>query len=466
VRITFAVLIGALTWQSITTASADDNSHDWPMYNANAEGTRSSSAEKVLTRSSVGGLTELWRFATPAAVTGTPIVVGNMLYVGDLAGNLYALTRDGVLTWTAHTITRVTASAIVVNNKVIVGDLSGTIYGFDRSSGSLVWSVRPNSHPTAAIWGSGTKVRDGVAFGVASNEESATRDPSYHCCSMRGSIVLLNPKDGSTIWQTYTISDAQAAAGSSGASVWSTPTFDESSGLLYVTTGNNFSQPGTNTSDAILALDAHTGAIAWVNQRTPDDTWTYQFPLNGPDADFGDSAQVYSLPNGRRVVSAGQKSGFLHVLDAANGAVVNTHQYAPGGLFGGLFSDSAYADSTIFVNGHDWANTAGLPTTGYVVAVSPDGANELWRFSLPGTANMAGIAVANHVAYFASIFSGRLYALDAASGAQLASVPIGMSASGPSVSNGRVFVGVGSPLQATGTGAVVALGLPGHAPQN
>jgi polyvinyl alcohol dehydrogenase (cytochrome) len=184
--------------------------------------------------------------------------------------------------------------------------------------------------------------------------------------------------------------------------------------------------------------------------------------MNGPDYDFGDSPQVYSLPNGRRVVSAGQKSGFLHVLDASDGALVNSVQYVPGGMFGGLFSDSAYADGKIIANGHDWPNIAGPPSAGHVVAVSPDGASELWRFTLPNTANMAGIAVANHVAYFASAFTGQLYALATANGAQLAAVPIGVSMSGPSVSNGSVFIGVGSALQETGAGAVVALGLPGQ----
>jgi polyvinyl alcohol dehydrogenase (cytochrome) len=453
------LVVWTMLFAAVTHADDGSDTGSWPMYNADALGTRTNHSELTLSPASVTGLAVKWSYPTPGAVTGTPAVVGDMLYVGDLASNFYALKTDGTLQWSAHTTSRVTASAIVKGNTVIVGDLAGFIYGYDRKSGALLWSVRPNPHPTAAIWGSGTEVNGKIAFGVASNEESATRNPSYPCCSMRGSVVLLDPKDGSIVWQSYLISTSESAAGSSGASVWSTPTFDSATNRIYVTTGNNFSLPSTNTSDAILALDAKTGAIVWSNQRTPDDTWTYQFPNNGPDFDFGDSAQIYTLPDGRKVVSAGQKSGFLHVLEAATGAVVTTKQYLPGGFFGGLFSDSAFDAGRIFVNGHSWTNTSAGPEHADVIAVSADGASELWRFTLPGSANLAGVAVANGVVYFASAFTGRVYALRADTGAQLAAVPIGISMSGPSVSQGRVYIGTGTALQDGAPGSIVALGL-------
>jgi outer membrane protein assembly factor BamB len=138
---------------------------------------------------------------------------------------------------------------------------------------------------------------------------------------------------------------------------------------------------------------------------------------------------------------------------------VTTKQYLPGGFFGGLFSDSAFDAGRIFVNGHLWSNPAAGPEHADVIAVSADGASELWRFTLPGSANLAGVAVANGVVYFASAFTGRIYALRADTGAQLAAVPIGVSMSGPSVSNGRVYIGTGTALQDGAPGAIVALGL-------
>src|SRR5262245_52401769 len=84
------------------------------------------------------------------------------------------------------------------------------------------------------------------------------------------SVLRIDPRDGRVKWQTFMVSDAERAAGASGASVWSTPVFDAQSDTVYVSTGNNFSEPSTGTSDAMIALDARTGAFKWVNQRYPD----------------------------------------------------------------------------------------------------------------------------------------------------------------------------------------------------
>jgi polyvinyl alcohol dehydrogenase (cytochrome) len=178
--------------------------------------------------------------------------------------------------------------------------------------------------------------------------------------------------------------------------------------------------------------------------------------------DIGDSAQVYALPSGQKVVGAGQKSGFFHVLDAATGAEVAVEQFVPPGGNGGLFADSAVAGGIVFANGSNWPG-GGTPVTGSLVAFTGDASQELWRFDVPGTANMAGVAVANGVVYFESYQGGTLYALSAVTGAPLATIAIGTSASGPAVDRGQVYAGTGDPFQLifTGTpapGSVLALG--------
>jgi polyvinyl alcohol dehydrogenase (cytochrome) len=181
-----------------------------------------------------------------------------------------------------------------------------------------------------------------------------------------------------------------------------------------------------------------------------------------PDYDIGDSPQIYRLPNGQKVVGAGQKSGFFHVLDAATGALVALDQFVPGSPGGGLFSDSAVVDGIVYANGSDWPQVVGPPPTmGSLVAFRGDTLEELWRFDVPGTANISGVAVANGVVYFEST-NGNLYALDATTGAALATLPIGAYASGPAIDRGRVFAGTGNAytLIFTGTpapGSIVAL---------
>jgi polyvinyl alcohol dehydrogenase (cytochrome) len=435
----------------------------WTMYNGDPAGTRVQPRERRLSPATVGSLHVDWTFATAGAVTATPVVNGSRVYAGDQTGAFHALrSTDGTLLWSTTLEDAVTATAYVANRNVVVGDLAGNIYGLDRRTGAINWQIPPTTHPLAQIYSSPTKVGRYAAIGIASIESFATADPDYPCCTARGSVVLFDPRDGHVVWQTYTITDADFALGGSGASVWSTPTYDRKLGLIYVGTGQNVSTPATGTSDAIIALDAKTGAIRWVNQRLPNDVWNIRFPQGPehPDLDIGDSVQIYSLPNGQKVVGAGQKTGFYHVLDAATGTEVAVEQFAPASTNGGLFADSAVADGVVYANSALWT-MPGPPTTGALIAFTGDASQELWRFEVADTANISGVAVANGVVYFEST-NGNLYALDAGTGAQLAAVPMGASASGPSVDRGRVFAGTGNPftLIFTGTpdpGSIVSL---------
>jgi outer membrane protein assembly factor BamB len=444
---------------------AAGDAHDWPMFNHDPEGTRWNRAEHHLGRSNVAGLKVKWTFATQAVVAGTPAVVGDRIYAGDGSGTIYALDRHGNLFWSNQVAGPVTASVLVTGRSVIFGDIAGFVYGLDVRTGALRWKIRPNPHPAASIFGSATPIGGGVAIGVASIEELLAGNPSY-TPSFRGSLVLLDPDTGKFHWQTYTISDKDAAAGASGAGIRSKPTGDAKGGTIYATTGNNYTEPTTGMSDAILAVNAENGRIPWVNQRTADDQWNFRFPNTGNhvDFDFGDSAQVYHLRDGRRVVGAGQKSGFYHVLDASTGGAINQVQVEVGGELSGLFADSAVARGVAFANTSNWPNgfVGGAPISGSLVA--GDASRELWRFKT-ATPNLSGVAVANDVVYFQSALDGTLYALDACNGNLLARVVTGGQSSGPSVSRGRVYLGTGNALglvadlQHPGPGTIIALGV-------
>jgi polyvinyl alcohol dehydrogenase (cytochrome) len=447
-------------------AMADTECGSYRQYNYDFRGTRNVTEEHVLDRGNVSGLHVLWKVDTAGPVNGTPVVADGVVYVGDGSGVIHALTTDGAPVWTTTVAAGVTATMTIAGNVLVFGDQGGTLYGLKRNNGSVIWSFRPDPHPLAAIWGSGVLIGNNVAIGVASNEEFAAQDPNYPCCSSRGSLLLLDPKNGHVVWQTPTITDAQIAAGSSGASIWSTPTYDPDSKTIYTTTGNNFTEPTTLSENAFVAFDARTGAIKWINQRTPNDTWNYRFGYEPPDhvdADFGDSPQVYRLPNGRKVVGAGQKSGFYHVLDADTGVLINQIQVEPGGTLGGLFADTAVADGVVYANGINWPGLANDPSTavaGDLVAISGDGSTELWRFTTPGSPDVGGVAVANGVVYFISSFNGNLYGLDTRNGSVLATVPLGVSFNGPSIADGRLYAGIGIDIgNSNFPGAIYGVGL-------
>jgi polyvinyl alcohol dehydrogenase (cytochrome) len=459
---------------------------DWPMYNHDPAGSRLNPGESVLSPSTVGrsGLGVRWRFDTAGSVAGTPAVVNGVVYDGDLKGNFYAIrdtARGPVLLWQQNVGVPITDSPLVMDlpngrSEVIFGDQAGFVYGLDAATGAVNWRVRPNTtSPAIAVYGSATPVRLAtgatyVALGVASNEEGVPISPGHPRFSTRGSVVLLDPASGGVVWQTYTVTDAEFAAGASGAGVWSTPTYDPQAGILYVTTGNNYSAPATLTSDAVLALDAATGRILWTTQVTPDDTSNGLGPPSpsAPDFDFGDSAQIYQLPDGTRVVGAGQKSGAYYVLDASTGQVLHANQLETGGDLGGLFADSAVDERAglVLANGIDWPHPeTTLPTKGDLFAVSLDGTRVVWDFQTPFSPNFTGVAVANGVVYVQSLIDGSLYALDETSGALLSRVLTAGSTSGPAVANGRLYEGAGFAFganvlnQQNVTGSIVAIGL-------
>jgi polyvinyl alcohol dehydrogenase (cytochrome) len=482
VRLTIESLETRLVPSGVDVVPGDPK--DWPMFNHDPEGTRYNSAETQLRPDNVSGLHVLWSFPTAGPISGTPAVVNDVVYADDNLGNVYAVTRDGQELWHTHLnvqapwAIKMSSSPLVTNRHVIVGGLDGQIYGLDVNTGALDWTVKPNPHPFATIFSSPTMVGHYVAVGISSLEEVAVLFPGYGPPTFRGSVALLDPANGQVIWQTYTISPAEAAVGDAGAAVWSTPSYDHASNTIYVTTGNNYNAlpdttTGSSMSDSFIALDASDGHIKWVNQRRPNDSWNllFQESSDHPDVDFGDSPQLYKL-GGRTVVAAGQKNGVFHVLDAATGTPVGTpRQFLPGDQLGGFHMDSAEAGGVNYANGVSWPDPFGgqPPLGGSLWAISGDGTRALWRINTPSP-NLSGVAVANGVVYMQSLLDSHLYAVRAGDGTILANVLAGGQSSGPAISRGQVYLGTGDVFSATfdplglfgyqpGPGTITALGI-------
>ena len=134
--------------------------------------------------------------------------------------------------------------------------------------------------------------------------------------------------------------------------MWSSPTIDAKTGLLYVATGDNYSEPDSSMSDAIIAMDLKSGAIAWQRQMTKGDVWNLACGVglksigvvemncpnqDAPDADFGSSPILVTIPGGRRALIAGQKSGNVYALDPdKKGETIWETKLGRGGRAGGI----------------------------------------------------------------------------------------------------------------------------------
>jgi polyvinyl alcohol dehydrogenase (cytochrome) len=236
--------------------------------------------------------------------------------------------------------------------------------------------VQADSHPQARITGSPQLWHGRLYVPVSSAEEVATIDPHYECCRFRGSVVALNAETGAQVWKTYAIDEAphpttKSALGTqflgpSGVAIWSAPTLDPEHKVLYVGTGNSYSDPTVTTSDAILALDMDTGRILWSRQLTPEDAYNSSCRTTlescpkskGPDFDFGSSPILVSLPGGHRALVAGQKSGIVYALDPDNaGKLLWQVRLGQGGLNGGVQWGPAVDADNAYVAVSDVART-------------------------------------------------------------------------------------------------------------
>jgi hypothetical protein len=70
--------------------------------------------------------------------------------------------------------------------------------------------------------------------------------------------------------------------------------------------------------NAVIALNASTGQIVWVNQLVSGDIWNGNIVPSAanPDADLADTPKIFQLADGTKVVSAGSKDDFYLVMNA------------------------------------------------------------------------------------------------------------------------------------------------------
>jgi polyvinyl alcohol dehydrogenase (cytochrome) len=221
----------------------------------------------------------------------------------------------------------------------------------------------------AAITGA-PKLHEGRLYvPISVLEDVLTPDPKYPCCRSRGALAAVDAETGRILWKSHSVAETPRKVGvssagtdrwgPSGASVWNSPTIDALKGAVYVGTGNNHSNPPTDSSDAVLAFDMATGKLLWKQQLTPGgDAWNIACGMNGPncpenpgpDHDVGPATILRTLPGGRRLLIAGAKSSKVHALDPdKDGAVVWMDQLGRGGALGGIEWGMAADDTTVYV---------------------------------------------------------------------------------------------------------------------
>jgi polyvinyl alcohol dehydrogenase (cytochrome) len=437
---------------------------------------------------------------------GQPTVISGRVLFGTDTGYVYALDAStGCVYWSIAAQAGVRTAVSVgrfsgpgaARYAAYFGDLKSNVYAVDFASGELLWQVRADGHALARVTGAPQLYKDRLYVPVASSEEAAGAAPSYPCCTFRGNIVALDAASGRQIWKSYTIPDEPKPTrttsagtqlwGPSGAAVWSSPTIDSRRNRLYAATGNAYSAPAAQASDGLVAMDLATGRILWSVQDMQEDAWVVgctpqnrpeNCPQNlGPDYDFGASPILRTLPNGRDVLVAGQKSGIVWGHDPDKGGAVAWMRNAahmqtpsPGGEI--VWGGAADAGSAYF-----GLNSGGL------VAIQLATGRQRWYKRLDPQPGMevhrghAGALTAIPGVVFSAGWDGMLRALTTSTGKVIWQYNTAreyktvngitakggsMGAPGPSVAGGMLFVGSGYPGGQNGLPGNVMLGFSTH----
>ena len=326
----------------------------WTTYGFDLERSRFNPAEHRISRTSVGRLAVRWFFPTGAPVSASPSVVHGTVYVGSWNGTMYALeASSGRMRWMfniadPHPEDRsgfpgIQSSATVSHGKVYFGAADANVYALSARNGTVAWKVSLGDPDTAVegahVWSS-PAVFDGTVYvGKASHIDapcvrgavfaldaatgaqkwrfnvlpdevcaSDTRRPCGTDADCPGSrcvpLLVCRAGTGPQLQSQLCASNADCTApatcqGPLGGAVVSSPAVDTERRVVYVATGDCVRFGATGLANAIIALDADSGALRWAFHPLP--------PADLRDFDFIASPNIFRARRGgvtRRLIGA------------------------------------------------------------------------------------------------------------------------------------------------------------------
>jgi len=334
---------------------------DWSRLGQDTESTRYQ-PHPGLTAAEVPRLKVKWAFTMAGG--SAPTIVGDWLFVTNRNGKFYALdARTGCVHWMVANLGS-RSQPMIVKSKVspsgwatFIGS-GHFVHALDAQTGKEIWkSEALETHPASSVGGALVVSGDRVFVPFSSGEEAAAMQKTYACCSFRGSVVALDIKTGKQLWKTYTINEPMHSLGPNpagvdrhgpaGGAIWSAPTADAKRGVVYVATGDSYTDAETKGDDAVMAIDMKTGKIRWSTQVTQADNFIMgcEDPAHrgancnspqGPDYDFGATPILFTGAHGKQVLVDGQKSGIAYGFNPDTGKLLWKTPVGAGSALGGI----------------------------------------------------------------------------------------------------------------------------------
>ncbi len=305
---------------------ANPPADSWPSYHGDYSGRRHSQLTQI-TPQNVATLGLAWAFQTgqPATLKSSPLLVNGVLYF-TLPDHVWAVdARSGHQIW--HYTYR-------QNNGLHLGQRGVGMYK------DSIFTVTPDAHLVSLDAKNG-RVRWDVVVGDIEKGYWTSIAPlviGNHVIvgvggdldNLTGYVRSVDAETGKTQWQFDTSPPAGTPNMTTGGMIWVTGTYDPDLDLLYMGTGNptpvlnGRARPGDDLyTCSIVALNLHTGKLAWAFQPSPHDThdWDAIEVTVVVDADF------HGEP--RKLLMQASRNGYFFVLDRTNGKSLLTTPFAP-----------------------------------------------------------------------------------------------------------------------------------------
>jgi outer membrane protein assembly factor BamB len=358
------------------------HAEDWPMYGQNLSHTFSN-PQSSINPSSVRSLRLAWTFAAGDAVSASPTVVGGVVYVGSWDGYFYALdAKSGALKWKfrvdcQYTVLPIppqclplgikgpprttTDGGIITSSAALTGISTAagikrivyfgagkTLYALNADNGRLLWKRvicgNPDFFACAYNPFDPTRIFSSPAIfgGLVFVGHTADGFRGY-----RGGFEAIDAATGRIRWRFETDpkfnSRGQVIGGLNRGcgSVWSSAAVDTNAGLVFFGTSDCHGDATPPYHEAVIALEAGSGALRWVFRPRKTDTC---------DFDFGATPNIIDLGNGR-FLGIGGKDGTYYLLNRLTqkpaGELVWHTNVVFGGTLGGFYG-GAFDGARIF----------------------------------------------------------------------------------------------------------------------
>jgi quinohemoprotein ethanol dehydrogenase len=286
---------------------------------------------------------------TVDGLTGIPMVADGVVYQSGALGKVWANdVRTGKLLWSydaqikfpmglvASWGSRLSRGLALWQDRVLKATGDCRLMALDRKTGALLWEVHscdPKDNKT--ITGA-PRVGGGKVFIGNANADSGVG---------RGYVDAYDIATGKHLWRFFTIPGDPAKGfenaamemaaetwgpdywkHSGGGTAWDGITYDPVTNLVYIGTDGaapfDPKERGSSGGDelftnAIVAVNADTGAYVWHYSTTPGDGWNYDATMPSVLADLSIGGKT------RHIVMTAPKNGFFYVLDARTGKLVN-----------------------------------------------------------------------------------------------------------------------------------------------